>query len=194
MTQHHVQIIDNIDIYVTSLTYLGKGKDGGRLEAKRVTNYFEPPRIDIELPTEIVDYYRVFPQPPISDELVKDIAAHGITNPLRIYTNGGQGVLRDGHHRLGVALQLGLDTMPVHLVPNWLGKTYFEYKLPRLEPLVEEWLRGNLDFAHEGHQNKRVDLNKRLTEVHCCCGARWRENVHEEWERILQHPRKDSVA
>jgi ParB-like nuclease family protein len=149
------------------------------LALDRATNYHEPSRIDLELPTEVVDYYRVFPKPSVTTELVEDIALNGIKQPIRIYTNGSKGVLRDGHHRLVIAQQLGLSMLPVHLVPNWLEKTYVDYDLPELEPMVSNWLEERVDFTHQTHRTKRLELNKRLTQVSCSCGANWREVSRE---------------
>jgi hypothetical protein len=83
-----------------------------------------------------------------------------------------------------VARRLGIETLPVHLVPNWLVRVYDEYELPGLEPLVKAWLDENLDFSHRGHTMKRAELNHVSTQVYCSCGAHWRETLHEPWERV----------
>ena len=79
----------------------------------------------------------------------------------------------------------------MHVVPNWLQKVYFGYDLPDLEPLVKGWLADNLDFSHQGHTTKRAELNHRLTQVYCSCGAKWREHSREPWEHVLGMPRKE---
>lgn len=163
---------------------------GEPVDFGRVLSYFERPRIDLQLLTSLVDYYRVFDDPPVSEELVADIEAHGIREPLRIYTNGVTGVLRDGHHRLVAARRLELTSVPVHIVPNWLQRLYDGYPLPPLEPVVSTWLADNLDFTHRSHLQKRVECNKRLTQVVCSCGAHWREMSTEPWERVLGAPRR----
>lgn len=155
------------------------------LVVDRVKLYHAPARVDIELPTAVVDGYRVFDDPLVSEEFVEDIRANGIQNPIRIYTNGVKGVLRDGHHRLVVARRLGLKKMPVHVVPDWLQQTYPDYELPELDPRLIGWLRNNLDFTHRGHQAKRAQVNRCVTIVRCSCGADWREAPDEQWERIM---------
>lgn len=188
MAQH--KIIDSIDVYVKSRSVLiGEPCEGG-VVIENASNYTAPARVDLQLPVDVVDYYRVFPNPSVSDSLTADIAANGIKNPLRIYTNGKQGVLRDGHHRLVVAKQLEMVTMDVHIVPNWLERTYIDYDLPPVEPILAEWLRDNLDFTHQGHQQRRTELNRRVTEAFCDCGAYWRENVREPWEHIMGAPKR----
>lgn len=164
------------------------------LDPSVVKLYRAPARVDIGLPTGVVDYYRVFPNPDITDDFHADITSNGIKNPIRIYTNGTHAVLRDGHHRLVAAHKVGLKTMPVHIVPDWLQHTYADYNLPELEPLLANWLRDNLDFAHQGHQAKRAEVNKMVTQVFCSCGATWRETPDEQWERCLGGPMKGAVT
>lgn len=48
------------------------------------------------------------------DELVQSIRDTGIQIPLRIdKSESGELMLRNGHHRAVIAIQLGLDTVPV---------------------------------------------------------------------------------
>lgn len=155
-----------------------------------VLSYFERPRIDLHLMPELVDYYRVFGDPPVTDAFVADIERNGILEPLRIYTNGTTGVLRDGHHRLVAARRLGLSSVPVHIVPNWLQRLYDGFPLPELDPVVSTWLADNLDFTHQSHFQKRIQCNRRLSQVRCSCGAHWRELDVEPWEHVLGAPRK----
>jgi hypothetical protein len=162
----------------------------GVLNPGVVKLYRAPARVDIELPTEVVDYYRVFPAPLVTNEFVDDIVVNGIENPIRIYTNGTKAVLRDGHHRLVAAQILGMDKMPVHIVPDWLQQTYVDYELPELEPRLTGWLKSHLDFTHQGHQAKRAEINKMVTKVYCSCGADWRETPDEQWEFIMGGPKK----
>lgn len=43
--------------------------------------------------------------------LMDDILANGITTPIHI---GDDGRLWDGHHRIAVAIALGIDSIPVY--------------------------------------------------------------------------------
>ena len=48
------------------------------------------------------------------DELVRDIAVNGIQVPLVVREDeSGERWLRNGHHRLVAAMELGLDKVPV---------------------------------------------------------------------------------
>jgi hypothetical protein len=52
--------------------------------------------------------------------LREDVAAHGMRTPLRILRNGW---VIDGTHRFLIARELGLETVPVQVVPLFLGRT-----------------------------------------------------------------------
>lgn len=59
-------------------------------------------------------------RPFVFDELAKDIAANGVVKPLRVVNR----FLVDGHHRAIIALELGLDNVPVEYsgrLPSILG-------------------------------------------------------------------------
>lgn len=159
------------------------------LALDRVMNFEVAARVDLDLPVAIVDYYRVFPDPPVTKEFVADIQ-RGIKNPLRIYTNGNKGVLRDGHHRLVGAKQLGIENLPVHIVPNWLERTYDDYELPEVEHYLAGWLLDNIDFIHTNHKTRRTEVNKRLSTVYCECGAQWRESRQEPWQHVMGAPKR----
>jgi ParB-like chromosome segregation protein Spo0J len=71
-----------------------------------------------QVPVETIDRYRQVrngkpyaPSPPQS--LIDDIGANGVTNPLRLLSDGNKAVLDDGHHRLEVARGLGLTHLPI---------------------------------------------------------------------------------
>ena len=131
-----MQIIDGIDVYATSISVTDP--DTGE-QITRPVRHEEDWHIDLELPTETVEYYRVFPDPKeISQELADDIAANGIQRPVRIYTNGTRGVLRDGHHRLAIAKSQGITRMSAQIVANLLNP--YTEDLPALEPAVKGWL------------------------------------------------------
>ncbi|MCI1748045.1 MAG: ParB N-terminal domain-containing protein [Acidipropionibacterium sp.] len=80
----------------------------------------------VHLPTSLVTRYQVVDRelvgapedvvdtPSHLDELERDIAAHGIREPLDLGFNERFATL-DGHHRLAVARRLALETVPVAL-------------------------------------------------------------------------------
>lgn len=65
-------------------------------------------REEVPAPAEVAD------TPAHLDELERDIAAHGIREPLDLGFNERFATL-DGHHRLAVARRLGLGSVPVAL-------------------------------------------------------------------------------
>lgn len=134
------------------------------------------PSVDLELPIAVAEYYRVFAEPAVPNALRDNVAEHGILTPLQIYTDGIHAVLRDGHHRLAIARELGLITVPISVHPNWLDRLYDEFTLPTLEPLLQEWLGSNPDFGHGEHRVRRADRNIRMIEAVCSCGTTWRES------------------
>jgi hypothetical protein len=148
------------------------------LDPTKIFTYKETPRIDIKLPVEIMEYYRVFPQPQVTDEFVDSIR-HGIREPLRIITDGTRAVLRDGHHRLAAMRREGMTVaLPVHVVPNWLGNLYVdEYEPPYLESALARWLDRNEVFIHLDHTQTVLANNDRLRHIACSCGADWRESL-----------------
>lgn len=149
------------------------------LDPAKIFTYQETPRIDLKIPVEVMEYYRVFPQPTVTDDFVADVG-HGIREPLRIITDGDRAVLRDGHHRLAAMRKLRKTiSVPVHVVPNWLGNLYVdEYAPPGVEPVLARWLNENEDkFAHVEHTQELLEENTRLRHVGCSCGADWRESL-----------------
>ena len=85
------KIIDALDVYLTSRSYEDIDDDGKPMTVEAVTNYHEKERVDLELPTEVVAYYTVFPDPDVSELFAADVADRGILSPLRIYTDGTRG-------------------------------------------------------------------------------------------------------
>lgn len=150
------------------------------LDPTKIFTYQETPRIDLKVPVEVMEYYRVFPQPVVDDALVADIVTNGIREPLRIITDGTRAVLRDGHHRLAAMRKKDITTsLPVHVVPNWLGNLYVdEFTPPDVEPVLGRWLANNEAFTHTGHNQISLATNERLRHVRCLCGANWRESTN----------------
>jgi hypothetical protein len=148
------------------------------LDPTKIFTYQEPARIDLKIPVEVMEYYRVFGQPAITDAFVDDVR-HGIREPLRIVTDGSRAVLRDGHHRLAAVRRLGMTVaLPVHVVPNWLGNLYVdEFAPPGVEPILKRWLADNETFVHTGHTQTELSTNDRCRHIACSCGADWRESL-----------------
>lgn len=181
------KIIEGITVTLKSSEFT----DNNGITTTRAFGYQEPPRVDLELPVDVVEYYRVFPHPPISDELREDFEINGITEPIRIYTDGQRGVLRDGRHRLRWAQQARIPTLTAQIVPNFLGKVYQDYTLPLLEGTLSSWLTENLDYSHTDHRMLRVSVDKRITKVSCSCGQDWKESPYEPWGLVFGAHRKE---
>lgn len=147
------------------------------IDSSRVLRYDDNPRVDLEMPVEIAEYYRVFEEPDVPDVLRESVARDGIISPLSIFTNGVKAVLRDGHHRLALARDTGMTTVPVQVIPNWLDRLYDTYRLPEVESVLRGWTEANPEFGHTGHETERTPCNLRLEQVVCSCGATWREAV-----------------
>ena len=92
----------------------------------RYTGY--PQVATVHMPTDIAHYYRFNDgiDGTERDEkrlragmstLTDSIAADGIQRPIEINTDGKHASIIDGHHRLGCARRLGLETVPVTI--NW---------------------------------------------------------------------------
>jgi hypothetical protein len=139
--------------------------------------YASSVRIDLQLPLAVAQYYRVFAEPAVPNALRESVATHGFLRPLAVYTDGTHAVLRDGHHRLAVARELGLITVPVSISPNWLTRLYDEFTLPVIEPLLATWLEANPGFGHAEHVVSRAQANPRVIRASCSCGSTWRESA-----------------
>jgi hypothetical protein len=55
--------------------------------------------------------------------LIADIETHGIREPLEIVTDGVHAKLHDGHQRLLIATQLGLEQVPVVIIRHPFSRT-----------------------------------------------------------------------
>jgi len=149
------------------------------LDPAKIFTYQETPRIDLKIPPDVLEYYRVFSSPAITEAFVDDVRG-GIREPLRIITDGDRAVLRDGHHRLAAIRKLKMSiALPVHVVPNWLGNLYVGVnEPPGVEPVLARWLNENEDvFTHVDHTQELLAENARLRHVGCSCGADWRESL-----------------
>jgi len=182
MGLHHHQVIDGVDVYLKSaVAHIEGDEHTGPIEITRVVRFEQISRVDLELPTGVVDSYRVWKEPPVPQELLDDITAVGIREPLRLFTDGVHAVLRDGHHRLVVAKQLGLATLPVHVMPNHLGGVYDDVTLTPIDELLARWLEANeFDFNHSSHTYHKAPMSPRAIQVACSCGASWWERAAPE--------------
>lgn len=119
------------------------GRRTAAVDFNRYTGY--PHIAHVHLPTDVVHYYRFNNGIDGTEKddkyraaglptLTESIAADGIQRPIEINTNGKYASIMDGHHRLGTARRLGLETVPVivNYDPAATG--------PALKP-VEEHLR-----------------------------------------------------
>lgn len=79
---------------------------------------------DLHLPTDELQQYANPKNPPLEEHRLNSIRidlAAGIRRPVQLNTDGVHAQLDDGHHRLHIALQYGLEAVPVSLfpVPSW---------------------------------------------------------------------------
>lgn len=113
--------------------------------------------------------------------LRSSILADGVLSPVRINTDGVSGVLTDGHNRYRLAKELGIEEMPVQVVPDNLRRMSAKYGRPALEPILREWIVDNL-WAHEGHDVSQHKIGARTGGISsntylkcvCSCGAAWK--------------------
>jgi hypothetical protein len=85
----------------------------------------------------------------ISD-LASDIAKNGIRQPVVINTNGHHAYLDDGHHRTLAAQLLGLDRMPVRVVP---GK-YARSGDAEVNGHLKDWMSKQSGHTPWGYANR----------------------------------------
>jgi len=120
-----------------------------------------------------------------NDNLEWDIKKNGIRTPVKIYTNGLQGYLRDGSHRLMVARKLKLKKLPVQVIPDNFKHIHTQRGFPQLDPELKEWVQANL-FKHDDHQVERHIFGggpgagvspAKFVRCRCSCKARWKENL-----------------
>lgn len=143
---------------------------------------------DLYLPTDVAARYHVVETAHrlrIDPTLEWDIKQKGVLKPLKLYTNGVSGILGDGNHRLRIAVKLGLDELPVQVLPDSLRRMSSQRGYPTLDAVTKEWAADWL-WSHAEHTVTRhiigakstggIDphLFKRCT---CSCGASWREEA-----------------
>lgn len=140
---------------------------------------------DLYLPTEVVARYDVNPTAhgPHYFNLEQDIAANGIQKPVRIYTNGIMGILGDGTQRVRMAQKLGIESIPVQVLPDHLRRMLTQRGSAQVDPDLAIWIDAHL-WQHADHDVSRkvvgggpsmgVTPNKYIR-CTCSCGASWKE-------------------
>jgi hypothetical protein len=143
---------------------------------------------DLYVLTEVLKRYHVAHiahRPAIDPPLEWDIKQRGVLKPLRLYTNGTFGILGDGNHRLRIALKLGIDKLPVQILPDNFKRMASQKGYPMLEPVVEAWVKENL-WSHSDHTVTRHIIGgessggikaSKFIKCVCSCDATWKEEA-----------------
>ena len=108
------------------------------LESESISKYVEM------VSTDVINKYRTQNKSKWRPELEKSIEAEGITEPLMLiyFVHDNELGLYDGHYRLDIAKDIGLDKVPAYIklsgsdsppsakrspkVPVWKGKDYLK--------------------------------------------------------------------
>jgi hypothetical protein len=143
---------------------------------------------DLVVPTTVAARYQSFiveRRPRVDPGLERDIIRNGILHPITLRTNGAQGLITDGNHRIAIAQKLGIEEIPVQVWPDSLRRIQSRAGYPVLESVVKEWVSENL-FAHDDHYVTRHIKSggpgsggiqpHGYMKCECECGARWRED------------------
>jgi ParB-like nuclease domain len=165
-----------------------KKQPAQRISIVRVYGYHPPDEVtpDLWLPTEVAAHYHVANMDhrrPIDPPLEADIREKGILFPLTIYTNGQHALIGDGNHRVRIAIKLGLEKVPVQVLPDNLRRKASRCGHPVLEPVLNAWVQEHLWPHHDHEVFRRVIGGKaaggiepnRFANCRCSCNARWRE-------------------
>ena len=143
---------------------------------------------DLYLPTEVVKRYHVAEMAhrlKIDPTLEWDIKQNGVLKPLKLYTNGINGVLGDGNHRLRVAVKLGIEELPVQILPDSLRRMSSQRGYPPLDSITKDWATDWL-WSHTEHTVTRHIIGGKsaggisphlFKRCECSCGAKWREEA-----------------
>lgn len=103
------------------------------------------PAADLYLhPTELAQYFNPATEIQQSklDKIRQRGTQNGITLPVQVNTDGVHARLDDGHHRVTVAQQDGMDKVPVMVMP--VDKYFFRGKKPGFAPPVQAGLSAYL--------------------------------------------------
>lgn len=143
---------------------------------------------DLFLPTDIVGRYVTGPRVPLRgnfDALRQSMSLDGVLEPLRIRTNGIFGILADGHSRHRLAIQMGIEELPIQVIPDSLRRVSAQYGHPVLDETLAAWVAENL-WRHLDHEVTRHRIGKQTgmaitpniyLKCVCSCGATWKEGA-----------------
>jgi hypothetical protein len=140
---------------------------------------------DLYLPTEVVARYDVSPtrHRPHYFDLERDITDNGILKPVRIYTNGVMGILGDGTQRVRIAQRVGIESIPIQVLPDHLRRMLTQRGAAQLDPDLAIWVEANL-WQHAEHEVSRKVVGggpsmgvtpNRYIRCTCSCNATWKE-------------------
>jgi hypothetical protein len=148
-----------------------------RLDPGVVWGYHDPGHRRRYVHLDWVDYYRCWPRAQVTDAFVDDVGVNGIQQPLVIYSNGSHGLLGEGNHRIAAARRLGLERIPIVIVPDrlTLPEGMGQEHLRRLDPRTAAALAGVAQL-HWRSNRHAISTNSVGTTVHvfCRCGAQWK--------------------
>lgn len=118
--------------------------------------------------------------------LLRDIKANGIKFPVTLRTNGQQGLITDGNHRIRIAQELGIEQMAVQVWPDSLRRIHSRAGYPMLSGEIKDWVRAHL-YDHDEHDITRTQHSggpgaggiapHGYLKCECDCGARWKEDA-----------------
>lgn len=99
--------------------------------------------------TKAANHYKLYsPEPDdmqemtLAPSLTKSVKREGVQRPLVIETDGVNGVLGDGHHRLEAANRAGMSHVPVRVSRMNLDD-YGPNEVKPIEPELKGWLQGH---------------------------------------------------
>jgi len=144
---------------------------------------------DLVVPTEVLARYQSMPVERRSRHdpiLQRDIVANGIKFPITLRTNGLQGLITDGNHRVQIAQRLGITELPVQVWPDSLKRIHSAAGYPMINGVIRDWVSAHL-FAHDEHDIIRTGHSggpgsggippHGYIKCECSCGARWKEDA-----------------
>lgn len=119
-------------------------------------------------------------------QLERDIRVNGIKDPITLRTNGHQGLVTDGNHRIQIAQRLGIEQLAIQIWPDSLKRIQSTAGYPMVTGDIREWVRDNL-YAHDNHDIIRTSHSggpgaggiapHGYIKCECSCGSRWKEDA-----------------
>ncbi len=140
---------------------------------------------DLVLPTELVKKYQsaeIAHRPFIDPSLEWDISTNGVLHPLKLYTNGQFALIGDGNHRVRIALKLGIEELPVQIIPDNFRRMRSRVGFPLLEAEAKTWVDKNL-WPHTEHDVTKHAIGggsgagilaNAFVKCVCDCGSYWK--------------------